>query len=100
MASFREMKRRIGGVKNIQQITRAMKMIAGARLRRAEEAILALRPYASRLDRLCARFLDDAIGGALQSAYFTGVTEYLADPGSLDAILADIEVARTEEAEE
>jgi F-type H+-transporting ATPase subunit gamma len=63
MASYREIKRRIGGVRNIQQITRAMKMVAGARLRRAEAAILALRPYASRLDRLCARFLRDAIGG-------------------------------------
>ncbi|MCK4374208.1 MAG: ATP synthase F1 subunit gamma [Candidatus Brocadiae bacterium] len=62
MASFREIKRRIGGVKNIQQITRAMKMVAAARLRRAEEAILALRPYSSRLDTLCARFLGDAIG--------------------------------------
>jgi alpha-glucoside transport system substrate-binding protein len=38
--------------------------------------------------------LDDAIGGALQSAYFTGVTEYLADPGTLDDILANIEAAR------
>ncbi|MHC4479427.1 MAG: ATP synthase F1 subunit gamma [Planctomycetota bacterium] len=62
MPSFREIKQRIGGVQNIQQITRAMKMVAGARLRRAEAAILALRPYASRLDRLCARFLADAIG--------------------------------------
>ncbi len=62
MPSFRDMKRRIGGVQNIQQITRAMKMVAGARLRRAEEAILALRPYASRLDHLCALFLDAAVG--------------------------------------
>jgi len=44
--------------------------------------------------------LDDAIGGALQTAFFTGVTDYLADPASLDAILAGIEAARTEEAEE
>ncbi len=44
--------------------------------------------------------LDDAIGGALQQAYFTGVTEYLADPNSLDAILADIEAAREEGTEE
>ena len=44
--------------------------------------------------------LDDAIGGALQQAYFTGVTGYLADPNSLDATLAGIEAARTEEAAE
>lgn len=62
MASFREIKRRIGGVKNIQQITRAMKMVAAARLRRSEEAIMALRPYASHLNAMCARFLREAIG--------------------------------------
>jgi len=62
MPSFNELRDRIGGVRNIQQITRAMKMVAGARLRRAEEAILALRPFASRLDGMCARFLQDATG--------------------------------------
>ncbi len=62
MASFREIKTRIRGVLNIQQITRAMKMVAAARLRRAERAIRSLRPYSSRLDHLCARFLHGAIG--------------------------------------
>jgi len=62
MPSFREIKSRIGGVKNIQQITRAMKMVAAARLRRSEESIRALRPYSSRLDHLCARFLHGATG--------------------------------------
>ena len=38
--------------------------------------------------------LDDAIGGALQTAYFQGVTEYLAHPDKLDSILKDIEAAR------
>jgi len=38
--------------------------------------------------------LDDAIGGGLQTAFFTGVTDYLADPDSLDAILEGIEAAR------
>lgn len=44
--------------------------------------------------------LDDAIGGALQQAFFTGVTEYLADPDSLDAILTGIEASRETEEEE
>ena len=44
--------------------------------------------------------LDDAIGGALQSAFFQGIQEYLADPDSLDSILEGIEAAREEEAEE
>ena len=38
--------------------------------------------------------LDDAIGGDLQSTFFTGVTSYLADPSTLDSILADIEAVR------
>jgi F-type H+-transporting ATPase subunit gamma len=62
MPSFREIKRRISGVANIQQITRAMKMVAGARLRRSETGILALRPFSSRLDGLVARLLADAAG--------------------------------------
>jgi alpha-glucoside transport system substrate-binding protein len=44
--------------------------------------------------------LDDAIGGALQQAYFVGVTEYLANPDDLDDILAGIEASRGEEVEE
>ncbi len=38
--------------------------------------------------------LDDAIGGALQQAYFKGITQYLANPDQLDSILASIEKAR------
>jgi alpha-glucoside transport system substrate-binding protein len=38
--------------------------------------------------------LDDSIGGALQQAYFAGVTQYLQDPGRLDEILGSIESAR------
>lgn len=46
MPSVREIKHRIGSVKNTQQITRAMKMVAGAKLRRAQERLSAIRPYA------------------------------------------------------
>jgi F-type H+-transporting ATPase subunit gamma len=49
MASLKQIKRRIGSVSSTQQITKAMKMIAAARLRKAQEAILAARPYALRL---------------------------------------------------
>jgi F-type H+-transporting ATPase subunit gamma len=48
----KEVKTRIGSVKNIQKITRAMEMVAAARLRRAEQRIQALRPYASALRRM------------------------------------------------
>lgn len=48
MASIRELRRRIKSVKNIGQVTRAMQMIAAARMRRAQEQALASRPYAAK----------------------------------------------------
>jgi F-type H+-transporting ATPase subunit gamma len=50
--SQKDVKDRIGSVKNIQKITRAMEMVAAARLRRAEQRIEALRPYASAIRRM------------------------------------------------
>src|ERR671937_213670 len=50
--SQRDVRNRINAVKNIQKITRAMEMGASARLRRAEQRIEALRPYASALRRM------------------------------------------------
>src|SRR3954470_10255562 len=52
MASQRDVKNRISSVKNIEKITRAMEMVAAARLRRAEQRIAALRPYASAIRRM------------------------------------------------
>jgi F-type H+-transporting ATPase subunit gamma len=52
MATLLDFRRRIRSVKNTQQITRAMKFVAAARLRRAQEAALAARPYANELARL------------------------------------------------
>jgi F-type H+-transporting ATPase subunit gamma len=50
--SQRDVRQRIASVKNIQKITRAMEMVAAARLRRAEQRIEALRPYASAIRRM------------------------------------------------
>lgn len=52
MASTRDISTRIGSVKNIQKITSAMQMVAAARLRRAEQRIQALRPYADVLTKM------------------------------------------------
>jgi F-type H+-transporting ATPase subunit gamma len=52
MASQRDVKNKIASVKNIQKITRAMEMVAAARLRRAEQRISALRPYAEAIGRM------------------------------------------------
>src|SRR5438309_783539 len=51
-ASQRDVRTKISSVKNIQKITRAMEMVAAARLRRAEQRIEALRPYADALRRM------------------------------------------------
>jgi F-type H+-transporting ATPase subunit gamma len=60
MASQRDVRNRISSVKNIQKITRAMEMVAGARLRRAEQRIEALRPYADAIRRMTRQAARDA----------------------------------------
>ena len=52
MASLRDIRRRIKGVKNIRQVTRAMNMIAAARLRRAQSKAESARPYADRISEI------------------------------------------------
>ncbi len=54
MASLKDLRRRIGSVKSTRKITRAMKLVAAARLRRAQEATLRMRPYAYRLGDMVA----------------------------------------------
>lgn len=49
MASLRDIRKRIASVKNTQKITNAMKMVAAAKLRRAEETIKAARPFADKM---------------------------------------------------
>jgi F-type H+-transporting ATPase subunit gamma len=49
VATLREIRRRIGGVKSTQKITKAMKMVAAAKLRRAQDNVVAARPYARKL---------------------------------------------------
>jgi F-type H+-transporting ATPase subunit gamma len=53
--SLRDIRRRIGSVKSTQQITKAMKMVAAAKLRRAQEAITRARPYAMLLEQALNR---------------------------------------------
>ena len=57
MATLRDIKRRITGISNTQQITRAMKMIATAQLRKAQENIINARPYARKLDEVINHLL-------------------------------------------
>jgi len=55
MANLKDIRSRIGSIKNIRKITRAMEMISAARLRRAEQRIESLRPYADAIRRMTAR---------------------------------------------
>lgn len=52
MATLREIKRRIGSVKSTQQITKAMKMVAAAHLRKAQERVLSTRPYSEKIGQM------------------------------------------------
>jgi F-type H+-transporting ATPase subunit gamma len=60
MASQREVRTRIASFRNIQKITRAMEAVSAARLRRAEQRIAALRPYADALRRMTRQAARDA----------------------------------------
>src|SRR6188768_1864424 len=54
MASLKELRNRIASVKATQKITKAMQMVAAAKLRRAQEAAEAARPYAERMGKVLA----------------------------------------------
>ncbi len=60
MANLLDIKRRIRSVKNTQQITKAMKMVAAAKLRRSQDRILATRPYALELAKVTAKLAQAA----------------------------------------
>jgi F-type H+-transporting ATPase subunit gamma len=60
MPSLKAIRKRIGSVKNTQKITRAMKLMSAARLRKAQDAIIAARPYAAALERVVAELADRA----------------------------------------
>ncbi len=52
MATLRELRTRVASITNIQRVTNAMQMVAAAKMRRAQEAIAAARPYSQRLDQV------------------------------------------------
>ena len=57
MATLREIRTRISSVKSTQQITKAMKMVSSAKLRRAQEKIIATRPYAKKLQSVIGHLM-------------------------------------------
>ncbi|HKS41503.1 MAG TPA: ATP synthase F1 subunit gamma [Blastocatellia bacterium] len=55
MANLQDLRRRVRSVRNMQKLTKAMKMVAAAKLRRAQERVVAARPYASTMMRMLGR---------------------------------------------
>src|SRR3954467_12918062 len=67
MASLKAIRKRIASVKSTQKITKAMKMVAGARLNRAQQRIVALRPYAIKTAEILQSVAATASGDAAES---------------------------------
>jgi F-type H+-transporting ATPase subunit gamma len=63
-ANLKEVRERIASVKNTQQITKAMKMVSAAKLRRAQQAIQNMRPYANKLNEMLRNILSNLEGDA------------------------------------
>ncbi len=77
MANLRDIRNRIESVKNTQQITRAMKMVAAAKLRKAQDRIIETRPYASKMKEVVGRLVRNA----------SGENVLLREPESTDRVL-------------
>jgi F-type H+-transporting ATPase subunit gamma len=65
MPSLKDLKNRIGSVKSTQKITSAMKMVAAAKLRRAQDQAIASRPYTSLMDNIVSKISSKAIGSGI-----------------------------------
>lgn len=68
MASLRQIKRRIRSVSSTKQITKAMQMVAASRLKRAEDKLMSLRPYAYEMEALVKRLR--CVTGGAQGPFF------------------------------
>ena len=73
MPSLKDLKNRIGSVKSTQKITSAMKMVAAAKLRKAQEQALASRPYTSLMDKVVTKIASKTSGNTID--LLTGKTE-------------------------
>lgn len=71
MASLRDIRKRIRSVKNTRQITKAMKMVSAAKLRKAQDNVIASRPYASTLDAVMTALISKSEPGAVTHPLLT-----------------------------
>jgi len=64
MSKLKSIRKRIGSVQSTQQITKAMKMVSAAKLRRAQDAIIQMRPYAQKLQEMLSNIVSSSESGA------------------------------------
>ena len=62
--ALKEVRNRIKSVQSTQQITKAMKMVSAAKLRRAQDAIIQMRPYAKKLQEMLSNIVSNSEGGS------------------------------------
>jgi len=84
MATLRDIRRRIAGVKSTQKITKAMKMVAAAKLRRAQEAILQARPYARKMAEMLRH-----LSGKVDAAKYPLLTQRPVEKVAIVVVTAD-----------
>ena len=73
MANLKEIRNRIGSIKSTMQITSAMKMVSASKLKKAQDAIIAMRPYSSKLTELLQN-LSTTLDGEIGDVLFFAVT--------------------------
>lgn len=66
-ANLKEVRTRIKSVISTQQITKAMKMVSAAKLRRAQDAVVSMRPYATKLNEMASNILSNTDGDAVKT---------------------------------
>ncbi|MBL8920472.1 MAG: ATP synthase F1 subunit gamma [Myxococcaceae bacterium] len=71
MASLRDIRKRIRSVKNTRQITKAMKMVSAAKLRKAQDNVIAARPYAQTLDAVMSALISRSEPGSVTHPLLT-----------------------------
>lgn len=87
MASLREIRRKIKSVKSTQKITRAMKMVAAARMRRAQAAILSSRPFAVKLEEAVRELALLEVSADIQAGREVRIHPYFDEPKGKKACL-------------
>jgi F-type H+-transporting ATPase subunit gamma len=87
MPSIKDLKKRIGTVKNTQQTTKALKMVSAAKLRRAQEAILNHRPYAQRTNELIKLMFSMTAEGGTSPFLAREATEVAESEGAKKKVL-------------